>query len=83
MTEISQIIVDLFQKFYPNHKNSLLGLTTARYASSGADLPSHELVKLPALSPTMEQGTIVTWEKKVGGKYLSILQFASQVMRHN
>merc|ERR1711936_1481938 len=53
-------------KFYPNHKNSLLGLTTARYASSGADLPSHELVKLPALSPTMEQGTIVTWEKKVG-----------------
>merc|ERR1711936_1250484 len=53
-------------KFYPNHKNSLLGLTTARYASSGADLPSHELVKLPALSPTVEQGTIVTWEKKVG-----------------
>jgi len=52
--------------FYPNHKNPLLGLTTARYASSGADLPSHELVKLPALSPTMEQGTIVTWEKKVG-----------------
>merc|ERR1712156_978855 len=47
--------------FYPNHKNPLLGLTTARYASSGADLPSHELVKLPALSPTMEQGTIVTF----------------------
>ena len=45
-------------------------------------MPSHELVKLPALSPTMEQGTIVTWEKKVGGKYLSILQFASKVMRH-
>ena len=33
---------------------------------SSADLPSHEVVKLPALSPTMEQGTIVTWEKKVG-----------------
>ena len=67
--------VDLFQKFYPDHKNSLLGFSTARY-SSGADLPSHELVKLPALSPTMEQGTIVTWEKKVGGKHFSILQIA-------
>lgn len=31
-----------------------------------SDYPSHELVKLPALSPTMEQGTIVTWEKKEG-----------------
>jgi len=33
---------------------------------SSSDLPPHEVVKLPALSPTMEQGTIVTWEKKVG-----------------
>lgn len=33
---------------------------------SSGNLPPHELVKLPALSPTMEQGTIVTWEKKVG-----------------
>ena len=33
---------------------------------SSGDLPSHEVVNLPALSPTMEQGTIVTWEKKVG-----------------
>ena len=30
------------------------------------DLPSHVIVKLPALSPTMETGTIVSWEKKVG-----------------
>merc|ERR1719266_1391112 len=33
---------------------------------SSSDLPPHEVVKLPVLSPTMEQGTIVTWEKKVG-----------------
>jgi len=31
-----------------------------------ADLPSHIRVALPALSPTMEMGTIVNWEKKVG-----------------
>ena len=30
------------------------------------DLPSHKLIKLPALSPTMEQGTIVSWEKQEG-----------------
>jgi len=31
-----------------------------------ADYPSHIKVALPALSPTMEMGTIVSWEKKVG-----------------
>jgi len=30
--------------------------------------PSHTKVTLPALSPTMESGTIVSWEKKVGDK---------------
>lgn len=30
--------------------------------------PSHTRVTLPALSPTMESGTIVSWEKKVGDK---------------
>jgi len=33
---------------------------------SYADYPSHIKVALPALSPTMEMGTIVSWEKKVG-----------------
>ncbi|CAH1772921.1 unnamed protein product [Owenia fusiformis] len=35
-----------------------------RYYSS--DLPDHVPVALPALSPTMEVGTIVRWEKKEG-----------------
>jgi hypothetical protein len=33
-----------------------------------SDLPSHTKVLLPALSPTMELGTIVSWEKKEGDK---------------
>ncbi|KAJ8715128.1 hypothetical protein PYW08_005109 [Mythimna loreyi] len=35
---------------------------------SFADLPSHSLVKLPALSPTMEKGKILSWAKKEGDK---------------
>lgn len=35
-----------------------------RYYSTA--LPSHEKVKLPNLSPTMEVGTIVSWEKQEG-----------------
>ena len=31
-----------------------------------SDLPPHVRVALPALSPTMELGTIVSWEKKEG-----------------
>ena len=26
----------------------------------------HKVIKLPALSPTMEQGTIVSWDKQEG-----------------
>lgn len=33
-----------------------------------SDLPAHTRVTLPALSPTMEAGTIVSWEKKEGDK---------------
>ncbi|XP_053982499.1 dihydrolipoyllysine-residue acetyltransferase component of pyruvate dehydrogenase complex, mitochondrial isoform X2 [Hylaeus volcanicus] len=33
-----------------------------------ADLPDHVRVQLPALSPTMETGTIVSWQKKEGDK---------------
>ena len=36
---------------------------TSRGMSS---LPSHVKVPLPALSPTMEMGTIISWEKKEG-----------------
>lgn len=31
-----------------------------------ADLPPNTKVFLPALSPTMENGTIINWEKKEG-----------------
>ena len=29
-------------------------------------MPQHDVVELPALSPTMSQGTLVSWEKKEG-----------------
>mmetsp|Transcript_16942 Transcript_16942/g.22014 ORF Transcript_16942/g.22014 Transcript_16942/m.22014 type:complete len:502 (+) Transcript_16942:118-1623(+) len=36
---------------------------------SFSSLPSHELVGLPALSPTMEQGTISSWLKNEGESF--------------
>uniref|UniRef100_A0A2A4KAE0 dihydrolipoyllysine-residue acetyltransferase n=1 Tax=Heliothis virescens TaxID=7102 RepID=A0A2A4KAE0_HELVI len=33
-----------------------------------ADLPGHSKVALPALSPTMESGSIINWQKKEGDK---------------
>ena len=32
----------------------------------GADLPEHHKIPLPALSPTMEMGTLVRWAKAEG-----------------
>ncbi|XP_017484528.1 PREDICTED: dihydrolipoyllysine-residue acetyltransferase component of pyruvate dehydrogenase complex, mitochondrial isoform X3 [Rhagoletis zephyria] len=45
-----------------------LGMWSTNFARNYADLPDHIKVALPALSPTMEQGTIVSWEKKEGDK---------------
>merc|ERR1711981_1464479 len=37
------------------------------YADDSSDkYPEHHIINLPALSPTMEMGTIVSWEKKEG-----------------
>lgn len=36
--------------------------------STLADLPQHSAIALPALSPTMQKGTIVSWKKKEGDK---------------
>ncbi|GFR28135.1 dihydrolipoyllysine-residue acetyltransferase component of pyruvate dehydrogenase complex, mitochondrial [Trichonephila clavata] len=47
-------------------RKSYLLSNIRQYASDG--LPSHHRVPLPALSPTMEMGTIVSWEKKEGDK---------------
>lgn len=47
-------------------KPSVMVSYLARGYASGGDLPDHIKVKLPALSPTMEMGTIISWEKKEG-----------------
>ncbi|KAK3873484.1 hypothetical protein Pcinc_021514 [Petrolisthes cinctipes] len=41
-------------------------LGAVRTFASDADLPTHIKVNLPALSPTMEMGTIISWEMKEG-----------------
>ncbi|XP_071941651.1 dihydrolipoyllysine-residue acetyltransferase component of pyruvate dehydrogenase complex, mitochondrial-like [Antedon mediterranea] len=43
---------------------TVLRLSSRLYSSDG--LPGHFIVTLPALSPTMEMGTVVRWEKQVG-----------------
>ncbi|KAI8821570.1 mitochondrial dihydrolipoamide acetyltransferase precursor [Chytriomyces cf. hyalinus JEL632] len=36
--------------------------------SKSSDFPAHTLMGMPALSPTMTQGNVGTWKKKVGDK---------------
>ena len=42
------------------------GMAGKRGFAAAADLPSHEQLSMPALSPTMAQGNIVAWKKKEG-----------------
>ncbi|GBM06225.1 Dihydrolipoyllysine-residue acetyltransferase component of pyruvate dehydrogenase complex, mitochondrial [Araneus ventricosus] len=53
--------------FHNQLKRSPYVLSPLRQFSSDG-LPPHHRVPLPALSPTMEMGTIVSWEKKEGDK---------------
>merc|ERR1711981_67487 len=48
--------------------NSIAGSKIVRCYSddSSSKYPEHHIINLPALSPTMEMGTIVSWEKKEG-----------------
>ncbi|GMS81070.1 hypothetical protein PENTCL1PPCAC_3245 [Pristionchus entomophagus] len=48
-----------------DHSPSLNFVKGIRLFSSG-NLPKHTRVALPALSPTMELGTVVSWQKKEG-----------------
>jgi len=72
----------VFQKDIPRHGETFLdkstGYSTAsiitglhktpiRMYASGT-LPPHKRVELPALSPTMESGTLISWEKQEGDK---------------
>ncbi|GIX81483.1 dihydrolipoyllysine-residue acetyltransferase component of pyruvate dehydrogenase complex, mitochondrial [Caerostris extrusa] len=50
----------------PSKRTPYVLSTIRKYSSDG--LPPHHRVPLPALSPTMEMGTIVSWEKKEGDK---------------
>ncbi|XP_047075172.1 dihydrolipoyllysine-residue acetyltransferase component 3 of pyruvate dehydrogenase complex, mitochondrial-like isoform X2 [Lolium rigidum] len=43
-------------------------VVSARQFSSGADLPAHEEIGMPSLSPTMTEGNIARWVKKEGDK---------------
>lgn len=47
-----------------------IGVEIARrgmpFGSRGFSLPAHTVVMMPALSPTMQQGTVSTWIAKVG-----------------
>ncbi|XP_037126433.1 dihydrolipoyllysine-residue acetyltransferase component of pyruvate dehydrogenase complex, mitochondrial isoform X3 [Syngnathus acus] len=54
-----------------SHRGALLRcpqLTVSRRGERFYSLPPHEKVELPALSPTMQTGTIARWEKKEGDK---------------
>ncbi|OQS01580.1 dihydrolipoamide acetyltransferase [Achlya hypogyna] len=46
----------------------VLGARPSALARAFSSLPEHEVVGLPALSPTMEMGTISAWLKKEGDK---------------
>lgn len=51
-----------------NNQRPLLMLWRQQPVRYYADFPDHVKVVLPALSPTMDTGTIVSWQKKEGDK---------------
>lgn len=55
-----------FRLHVGNNQRQLLMVYQQQPVRYYADVPDHVKVVLPALSPTMETGTIVSWQKKEG-----------------
>lgn len=53
---------------FTKHKPFQVSDHVRRSFATDADYPDHTKVPLPALSPTMEMGSIISWEKKEGDK---------------
>ncbi|KAL6606386.1 hypothetical protein ACP70R_042039 [Stipagrostis hirtigluma subsp. patula] len=51
-----------------NSSFSCAPVVPARLFSSGTDLPPHQEIGMPSLSPTMTEGNIAKWVKKEGDK---------------
>jgi len=49
--------------------------TTSVTMYASGSLPPHKRVELPALSPTMESGTLISWEKKEGNLIQPFLHY--------
>merc|ERR1712156_820612 len=70
----SRIIQDKLQLNYASFDQVITNskfIQRAKHVRNYADdsagkYPEHHIINLPALSPTMEMGTIVSWEKKEG-----------------
>lgn len=60
----------LYNSILTNRSAGVLHSQTAGFSQSMRvySLPPHQKVELPALSPTMQVGTIARWEKKEGDK---------------
>ena len=63
--KVSLTRLNVTQTEVPSFQVSLV-LPQASQRRHCSGIPSHQRVNLPALSPTMELGTIVSWEKKEG-----------------
>lgn len=58
----------LFSPFNGVHDQFKIKLLSGIRCYSSAEPPTHIVVEMPALSPTMTQGNIATWTKKEGDK---------------
>ena len=75
-TDFCERFVYLFCYFRSSHNNLSNGRSSLKEVTWRTNFvrgycsgfPAHSKVLLPALSPTMELGTIVSWEKKEGDK---------------
>ena len=54
---------------YKNNNRTFASRTAANWNAAAAELPYHLVVGLPALSPTMETGTLAEWYVKEGDSF--------------
>merc|ERR1719466_369377 len=65
----SQLNSNIYNRSLPSTSRLLCKDVSFVHSRFFADFPPHEVLALPALSPTMETGTIARWEVKEGDSF--------------
>lgn len=65
---MSSLLINRSIAFSRSNSKCLLSFTHQSFRNYASKFPSHTVINMPALSPTMTEGNLIKWHKSIGDK---------------